>query len=131
MTTNTTNNTSANTTADTHDTFAWDELPEIVARYLRAHVVQDYATAVTFLSEDATVIDDGRELHGREETLRVFDKSANDYEVATTLISVSRPMDDVWEVSTHLAGNFPGGEVDLRMLFTLVDGVIRKLEITV
>lgn len=111
--------------------FAWDDLPEVVADYLRAHVVQDYATAMTYLAEDVTVIDNGEVLKGRDETFKVFDKSANDYEVQTTLLSTSRPADDVWEVDTHLSGNFPGDEVDLRMLFTLSSGVIRKLEITV
>ena len=111
--------------------FAWNGLPEVVADYLRAHVVQDFATAMTYLPEDVTVIDNGEVLEGREETFKVFDKSANDYEVQTTLLSTSRPADDVWEVDTHLSGNFPGGEVDLRMLFTVAAGVIRKLEITV
>lgn len=111
--------------------FAWDELPQAVADYLRAHVAQDYATAMTHLPEDVTVIDNGEVMHGREEALRVFDQSARDFEVETTLGSVSRPADDVWQVGTHLSGNFPGGEVDLRMIFTLVDGVIRTLEITV
>ena len=111
--------------------FAWDDLPEVVADYLRAHVVQDYATAMTYLAEDVTVIDNGEVLKGRDETFKVFDKSANDYEVTTTLLSTSRPADDVCEVDTHLSGDFPGGEVDLRMLFTLSSGVIRKLEITV
>ncbi|GAA5113080.1 hypothetical protein GCM10023339_16950 [Alloalcanivorax gelatiniphagus] len=111
--------------------FAWDQLPEVVADYLRAHVVQDYATAMTHLAEDVTVIDNGEVLEGREETFKVFDKSAHDYQVETTLDSLSRPASDVWEVGTHLSGDFPGGEVDLRMIFTLVEGVIQRLEITV
>ncbi|RYB88710.1 nuclear transport factor 2 family protein [Nocardioides glacieisoli] len=111
--------------------FAWDELPQVVADYLRAHVVQDFATAMTYLPEDVTVIDNGEVLQGRGATFKVFDQSAKDYDVDTTLGSVSRPADDVWEVETHLSGNFPGGEVDLRMIFTLVDDVIQKLEITV
>lgn len=111
--------------------FAWDQLPEVVADYLRAHVVQDYATAVTFLPEDVTVTDNGEVLRGQQETFKVFDQSAQDYDVATTLHTISRPAEDVWEVATHLSGNFPGGEVDLRMVFTLVDGVIRTLDITV
>jgi hypothetical protein len=111
--------------------FAWDELPEIVASYLRAHVSQDYATAMTYLPEDVTVIDNGEVLEGRAETFEVFDKSAKDYEVETTLHAISRPADGVWQVGTHLSGNFPGGEVDLRMIFTLVGDVIEKLEITV
>ena len=111
--------------------FAWDQLPEVVADYLRAHVAQDYATAVTFLPEDVTVTDNGEVLEGRGTTLEVFDKSAQDYDVETTLHTIARPADDVWEVGTHLSGNFPGGEVDLRMIFTLVDGVIRRLDITV
>ena len=121
-----------NTTTDhTASTFAYDELPEVVASYLRAHVAQDYAAAMGYLAEDVTVLDDGQVLHGREETLEVFDQSARDYDVETTLISVSRTADDVWEVGTHLSGNFPGGEVDLRMLFTVVREVIQRLEITV
>lgn len=111
--------------------FAWDDLPEVVANYLRAHVVQDFAEAMTYLPEDVIVIDNGEVLEGRDETFKVFDKSANDYEVETTLNSTSRPADDVWQVDTHLSGNFPGGEVDLRMFFTLASGVIQKLEITV
>ena len=111
--------------------FAWEKLPEIVANYLRAHVSQDFATAMTYLPEDVTVVDNGEVLHGRDETFKVFDKSANDYEVETTLSSISQPADGVWEVDTHLSGNFPGGEVDLRMIFTLAGDVIQKLDITV
>lgn len=111
--------------------FAWDELPQVVADYLRAHVVQDFATAMTYLPEDVTVTDNGEVLQGRESAFRVFDQSAKDYQVETTLGSISRPADDVWEVGTHLSGSFPGGEVDLRMIFTLDDDVIRSLEITV
>ena len=111
--------------------FAWDELPGVVASYLRAHVAQDFATAMTFLAEDVTVIDNGEVLQGREETFTLFDQSAKDYRVETTLGSISRPADDLWEVGTHLSGSFPGGEVDLRMIFTLVDDTIRRLEITV
>ncbi|SEC98728.1 hypothetical protein SAMN04489844_3407 [Nocardioides exalbidus] len=111
--------------------FAWDELPEVVASYLRAHVSQDFATAMTYLPEDVVVTDNGEVLEGRDETFTVFDQSAKDYDVETTLGSISRPADDVWEVGTHLSGNFPGGEVDLRMVFTLVDDVIRRLDITV
>lgn len=111
--------------------FAWDQLPEVVADYLRAHVAQDYATAMSFLPEDVTVTDNGEVLEGREETLKVFGQSAQDYDVETTLHTISRPADGVWEVGTHLSGTFPGGEVDLRMIFTLVDGVIRTLDITV
>ena len=113
------------------EAFTWDALPEVVAGYLRPHVEQDFATAVTFLAEDVVVIDNGETLKGRDETLKLFDASAEQYEVTTTLHSISRPADDVWEVGTHLSGTFPGGEVDLRMLFTLVDGSITRLEITV
>jgi hypothetical protein len=120
-----------NSTMNDTTAFAWDELPEIVANYLRAHIVQDFATAMTHLPEHVTVIDNGEVLHGREETFKVFEKSAHDYRVETTLNGISRPSDDVWEVDTHLSGNFPGGEVGLRMIFTVVEDVIRRLEITV
>ncbi len=111
--------------------FAWDQIPEVVAEYLRAHVAQDFATAVTYLAEDVVVSDNGEVLEGREATFKVFDQSAQDYDVETTLHTISKPADDAWEVGTHLSGNFPGSEVDLRMIFTLADGAIQKLDITV
>lgn len=70
-------------------------------------------------------------LEGRAATLEVFEESARQFDVVTTLGAVTGPADDVWEVATHLSGNFPGGEVDLRMIFTVVDDSIRRLEITV
>jgi ketosteroid isomerase-like protein len=112
-------------------TFSWDALPDVVARYLEAHVAEDYATAVSYLAEEVTVLDDGKTLQGREETRELFGASAEQFTVTTTLHTVSRPAADVWEVGTHLSGDFPGGEVDLRMLFTVQDDVIRRLEITV
>ena len=114
-----------------NEEFAWSELPEVVGNYLEAHIVQDFATAVTFLAEDVTVTDNGETLEGREATLEVFNESAEKYQVTTTLHSISRPADEVWEVGTHLSGDFPGGEVDLRMIFTLRDNAIQRLDITV
>ena len=38
--------------------FQWAELPEIVESYLKAHVVADFETAVTFLADDVTVVVD-------------------------------------------------------------------------
>lgn len=111
--------------------FSWDALPGVVRGYLEAHVAEDYATAVRYLAEDVTVVDDGRTLHGRAETREVFDASAEQFTVTTTLHTLARPAPDVWEVGTHLSGDFPGGEVDLRMIFTLEDDVVRRLEITV
>jgi ketosteroid isomerase-like protein len=111
--------------------FAWNKLPEVVQGYLKAHVEEDFKTAVTFLEDDVTVLDAGETLEGRAETLRFFDEAASKYEVATTLNSISRPADDIWEVGTHLSGTFPGGEIDLRMIFTVVDDTIPRLEITV
>lgn len=93
--------------------------------------MQDYATAVTFLADDVTVLDSGETLHGRAETLKLFNESAEQYQVTTTLNSISTPADDVWQVDTRLSGNFPGGEVDLKMIFTLRDSTIQKLDITV
>lgn len=111
--------------------FSSDALPGVVKSYLEAHVAEDYATAVTYLAEDVTVLDDGRTLHGREETRALFDATAEQFTVTTTLLTLSHRVTDVWEVGTHLSGDFPGGEVDLRMIFTLEDDVIRRLEITV
>ncbi|MDO9354783.1 MAG: nuclear transport factor 2 family protein [Solirubrobacteraceae bacterium] len=119
------------TMTSTENAFDWAQLPPVVGNYLRAHVAQDFSTAVTYLADDATVIDNGETLRGREETLKLFNESAERYEVTTTLDSISTPADDVWQVDTHLSGNFPGGEVDLKMIFTLRDTVIQRLEITV
>ncbi|WP_170219344.1 nuclear transport factor 2 family protein [Nocardioides litoris] len=118
------------TSPPTAQPFTWSALPAVVQDYLRAHVEQDFATAVTHLPDDVVVVDNGETLEGRAATLTVFEESAELYDVTTTLLTVARPADDTWEVGTHLSGTFPGGEVDLRMLFTLVEGVVRRLEIT-
>lgn len=119
------------TTTSTKNAFDWAQLPPVVENYLRAHIVQDFGTAVTYLADDVTVLDAGETLQGREETLKLFNESAELYEVTTTLGSISTPADDVWQVDTHLSGNFPGGEVDLKMIFTVRDTTIQKLDITV
>lgn len=106
-------------------------LPTVVARYLEAHVAQDFATAVTYLAEDVTVVDDGHTLEGRAATLAVFDASARQFDVTTTLGAVTQPAEGVWEVGSHLSGDFPGGEVDLRMIFSVAGDRIQRLEITV
>lgn len=113
------------------DAFAWELLPEVVGKYLRAHIEQDFGTAVMFLGENATVIDNGEVLEGREATLELFNASAEQYQVTTTLGTISQPAHDRWQVDTHLSGNFPGGEVDLRMIFTVRDATIDRLEITI
>ena len=115
----------------TKNAFDWAQLPTVIENYLRAHVEQDFDTAVSFLADDVTVLDNGETLHGREETLKLFNESAELYEVTTTLNAISKAADDVWQVDTHLSGNFPGGEVDLKMIFTLRDTTIQKLDITV
>lgn len=119
------------TIASTKHAFDWARLPAVVEQYLRAHIAQDYDTAVTFLADDVTVIDNGETLHGRAEALKLFNESAAAYRVSTTLHSISTPTDDVWQVDTHISGDFPGGEVDLKMIFALHDATIAKLEITV
>jgi hypothetical protein len=105
------------------------ELPDVVERYQDAHDRGDIAAASAAFTPDAIVKDDGRAYHGRDEVLDWLATASTAFTYTRTLTGADAIDADSWLVTNHLEGNFPGGVVDLRYRFVLVDGLIAELEI--
>jgi hypothetical protein len=110
--------------------FEWAALPAPVADYLRAHLDRDYSVAVTYLTQDAIVRDDGRTLHGPAEVLAAFTAAAAQFAYTTEPLAATIVEQNVWQVSVHLEGNFPGSPVRQRMTFEVSGDLIVGLDIS-
>jgi ketosteroid isomerase-like protein len=104
-------------------------LPDVIARYQDAHDRRDTATALSAFTEDARVVDDGREYVGTDEVRRFLDTAAAEFTFTRTLVSADPDGDGGWVVVNHLEGDFPGGVVDLRYRFRIEGDRIAELVI--
>jgi len=106
-----------------------DQLPKIVTSYLAAHRAHDDEVAIQSYAPDAVVIDDGNTYAGVEVIRTWLARSSTEYQY-TIEITAAWQVDDAHFVATHhLAGNFPGGQVDLDYKFALSHGRIDRLTI--
>lgn len=104
-------------------------LPEPVARYLAAHPVRDAAAARALFAPDAVVVDDGRTYRGPAEINAWLDRTSAEFTYTTELTGALALDDTRYDVTQHLEGDFPGGQVDLHFRFTLDGGAITRLVI--
>lgn len=111
--------------AETHVT----KLPDVVKQYQDAHDRGDAAAAAAAFTPDATVKDDGHEYHGRDEIRDWLARTSTEFSYTRTLTGAHATDANTWLVTNHLEGDFPGGVVDLRYRFVLVDDLIAELEI--
>ncbi len=98
----------------------WDELPAVITTYLEHPAVGAFA-------DGATVIDDGHTHHGLDRIRDWLERAASEYTFTTTFMGATRVGDTRWDVSQHVAGDFPGGTVDLHYRFTLDGDRITEL----
>ncbi len=103
-------------------------LPAPIAGYIE----EDNAGGDTarWFAENAEVRDEGSTHRGRDAiaTWKRAAHAAYDYRSAVTGVEPGE-VDGQHIVTCHVTGSFPGGEVMLRYRFTLVDGLIVRLEI--
>jgi ketosteroid isomerase-like protein len=106
------------------------DLPEVVGNYFAAAGAYDFAALAACFTPDGMVSDEGDVFHGPAEIVSwretLAAKWINTYEV--TSAEMLTPTDV--QVTAHLAGTFPGGDVDLDYAFRLADGLIARLEIS-
>ncbi|MEU8793171.1 nuclear transport factor 2 family protein [Streptomyces sp. NPDC048643] len=114
---------------DQHPPIDPAELPPVVTRYLAAHRDRDTATALTTLTDDASVTDDGTTHEGTSAIADWLGRAASEYTYTTELTAAHRTDATHYTATHHLAGDFPGGQVDLRFRFTLRDDLIERLVI--
>jgi ketosteroid isomerase-like protein len=105
------------------------ELPEVIGCYLKAHQARDIDVAVRSYTPDATVTDEGRTYYGPEEIRSWLSRSASEFTYTIQMTGATMVDDDHYDVTHHLDGNFPGGQVDLHFRFTLRGGAIAQLVI--
>jgi SnoaL-like domain len=118
-----------NTTSSRGTGLSWDELPATITAYLPAHQAHDTTTAIAAFAADAEVTDDGRTYRGREQIEAWMRRSSSEYSYTTEFVGAARDGGTGWDVVQHLAGDFPGGSVDLHYRFTLDGDAITRLVI--
>lgn len=106
-----------------------DQLPEVITAYLIAHVARDLDRAVASYQPDATVVDEGRTYHGHDEIRAWLNRSASEFTYTIEMTGAAKLDDDHYDVTHHLEGDFPGGQVDLHFRFALRDNAIARLVI--
>jgi ketosteroid isomerase-like protein len=108
-------------------------LPAVISTYLAASERRDVEAIVACFSDDATVLDEGRQRCGLAEIRHWREDVDTTYEYTSTLTqwSATGATDGAqcYDVTLHLQGNFPGGEVDLVNSFIVRDGHIVDLRI--
>jgi hypothetical protein len=105
------------------------ELPDAITTYLDAHRAHDVDRAVGSFTADGSVTDDGRTHAGRDAIRAWLSGSASEFTYTIEPTGAKRADDDHYDVTQHLEGSFPGGQVDLHFQFTLRDGSIARLVI--
>jgi ketosteroid isomerase-like protein len=105
------------------------QLPATIRAYLAAHAAKEADAAARTFSPDAVVIDEGRTFRGTAQVREFLRKAGGEYTYTTDLIGAEHIDDEHWVAVNRLEGDFPGGVVQLRYRFTLVDDLITELVI--
>ncbi|MCW2526552.1 MAG: hypothetical protein JWM76_1412 [Pseudonocardiales bacterium] len=106
-----------------------DIAPPVVTRYLAAADSHDWAALAECFTTDATVVDEDHTYRGADEIRRWREETASKWTYTTTVTGSEAKSSTAFRVTTHIAGNFPGGEADLAFDFTLVGDLIGALSI--
>jgi ketosteroid isomerase-like protein len=102
---------------------------DVVRRYLEAQDRRDTDAALSTFAPDAHVLDDGNEYRGLDAIRDWLARLSTQFTYTRTFLDADAEAPNLWVVHNRLEGNFPGGIVDLRYRFTLVDGLIADLAI--
>ncbi len=105
------------------------DLPPGIARYFDADRRRDAVAIAECFTTDAIVQDEEHTYTGRDE-IRDWAAGYLAKYLSTTEPFAITDKSNKAVVTSHVVGNFPGSPVDLRYQFTLADGAIAGLEIT-
>ncbi|MEO8695338.1 MAG: nuclear transport factor 2 family protein [Acidimicrobiales bacterium] len=108
-------------------------LPTIISEYLAASDSGNVDAMVKCFAEDAVVFDEDHQWRGHAGIRQWRESGASAFEYTVEVLGADAlgHVDGVerHDVYTHLAGNFPGGTVDLTDRFGLRDDRIATLQI--
>ncbi|MGY1707522.1 nuclear transport factor 2 family protein [Geodermatophilus sp. SYSU D00697] len=105
------------------------ELPATIRGFLASHVARDGDAALRAFSPTAVVVDQGQAFRGTEEIRGFLSRAGAEFRYSTTLVGAQRTDDAHWVATNRLAGDFPGGVVDLRYRFAMDGDLIAELVI--
>ncbi len=103
--------------------------PDVITRYYDASAAGDLEALIGCFTIDAHVRDEGHDFQGVAEIRSWRANLASRFTYTTEITGAEKTGDGEYLVSTHLAGDFPGGVVDLDQRFTLVGELIADLSI--
>ncbi|MEZ0356365.1 nuclear transport factor 2 family protein [Mycobacterium sp. SA01] len=106
----------------------WDAPPDTIKTFMTALGAREADRALTTLTPDAVVTDEGHDYTGHDEIGDSVATAASEYSY-TTEITGTTTTDTAVDVAQHLEGNFPGGVADLHYRFTFDGALISRLVI--
>ena len=111
--------------------FSTAALPAAVADYFARTTGDDPQDPAELFAPTANVTDDGRTYQGREAIAAWLGKTGQEFTFTVTPVKTERDATTTTVVN-RLAGDFPGGIIDLRYRFTLTvaEDAIQDLLIT-
>lgn len=104
-----------------------NDLPAAITTYLDAHVRRDVAVAITTLTPDAAVTDEGRTYRGHDEIRDWLGRAGSEFTYTTRFIGATTVDDSHVDVLQRIEGDFPGGVADLHYRFALDGDSISRL----
>jgi len=105
------------------------EAPPVITAYLTAAAADDTPALIALFTPDGRVQDEGQTYTGPAEIAGWREEVGAKYTYTVEVTGVESTGPAAYRVSTHVVGDFPGGEVDLGYDFTLRDGAIAALRI--
>ena len=102
-------------------------VPDVIRRYFAGHDCRDADASLAAFARDGRVFDDGREYCGQEAIHDWLARASTQFTYTRTFLDAIAEEPNVWLVRNRLEGDFPGGVVDLRYRFRLVDDLIIDL----
>jgi ketosteroid isomerase-like protein len=105
-----------------------EQLPTTIRAFLDAQEARDADTAVALLTPPAVIADVGESFSGDKELRCFITEAGAEFTVTSEITKVDRD-GEIWVVSQHLEGDFPGGKADLDYRFALEGERIERLDI--
>lgn len=117
--------TSSDTTIDITTTA---QLPGPIRAFVAAHESRDADAALAVLTPGAVISDVGESFTGEDALRRFVSEAGAEFSYTDEITHVAQD-GEVWVVSHHLEGDFPGGTADLDYRFALDGDRIGRLDI--
>lgn len=104
------------------------KLPEPLTAYFEASNAHDSDALVRCFSADASVHDEGKDMHGLDAILAWNEESIRKYQVRTDPTGVKIDGDRT-VVTVQVSGTFEGSPIELHFRFKLANAKIKALDI--